>query len=68
MESMHLLRGRMEELDISPISGFDLEGGETSREDGNERSVGDFRLAREHGSDVGRREDGGRKHRILPGV
>ena len=43
-------------------SGFYLEGGEKSREDGSERSVGGFRLAREHVSDAG--EDGGRKHRV----
>ena len=43
-------------------SGFYLEGGENSREDRSERSVGGFRLAREHVSDAG--EDGGRKHRV----
>ena len=37
-----------------------MEGGEKSREDGSERSVGGFRLAREHVYDAG--EDGGRKH------
>ena len=39
-----------------------LEGGDKSREDGSERSVGGFRLAREHVSDAG--EDGGRKQRV----
>ena len=43
-------------------SGFYLEGGEKSREDGSERSFDGFRLAREHVSDAG--EDGGRKHRV----
>ena len=42
-----------------------MEGGETSREDGSERSVGGFRLAREHVSDAGGGEDGGRKHSVL---
>ena len=45
-----------------PQSGFYLEGGEKSREDRSERSVGGFRLAREHVSDAG--EDGRRKHRV----
>ena len=37
-------------------------GGEESREDGSERSVGGFRLVREHVSGVG--EDGGRKYGV----
>ena len=36
-----------------------LEGGEESREDRSDRSIGGFRLVREHVSGVG--EDGGRK-------
>ena len=36
-----------------------LEGGEECREDGSVRSIGGFRLVREHVSGVG--EDGGRK-------
>ena len=39
-----------------------LEGGEESREDGSERSIGHFRLVREHVSGVG--EDGGRKYGV----
>ena len=36
-----------------------LEGGKESREDGSDRSIGGFRLVREHVSGVG--EDGERK-------
>ena len=39
-----------------------LEGGEESREDGSVRSIGGFRLVREHVSGVG--EDGGRKYGV----
>ena len=49
-------------------SGWYLEGGEKSREDGSERSVGGFRLAREYVSDTCGREDGERMHSVLPKV
>ena len=39
-----------------------LEGGEESREDGSVRSIGGFRLVREHVSGVG--EDGERKYGV----
>ena len=39
-----------------------FEGGKESREDGSERSIGGFRLVREHVSGVG--EDGGRKYGV----
>ena len=39
-----------------------LEGGEECREDGSVRSIGGFRLVREHVSGVG--EDGGRKYGV----
>ena len=39
-----------------------LEGGEECREDGSVRSIGSFRLVREHVSGVG--EDGGRKYGV----
>ena len=39
-----------------------LEGGEESREDGSDRSIGGFRLVKERVSGVG--EDGGRKYGV----